>query len=80
VPLIPLFRATLLVVMPLLWALEFLQSLFELGDTQTAEEPTRPEEHIEALISAGEDEGIIEKGDRELIQSVVAFGDKTVRE
>ena len=40
----------------------------------------RPEEHIEALICAGEEEGIIEKGDRELIQSVVAFGDKTVRE
>ncbi|HVO99807.1 MAG TPA: hemolysin family protein [Bryobacteraceae bacterium] len=80
VPLIPLFRAVLLVVTPLLWALEFLQSLFELGDANTQEEPTRPEEHIEALISAGEEEGIIEKGDRELIQSVVAFGDKTVRE
>ncbi len=40
----------------------------------------RPEEHIDALILAGEEEGIIEKGDRELIQSVVAFGDKTVRE
>jgi putative hemolysin len=80
VPLIPLFRAALLAVTPLLWALEFMQSLFELGDKKAAEEPTRPEEHIEALISAGEDEGIIEKGDRELIQSVVAFGDKTVRE
>jgi putative hemolysin len=79
-PLIPLFRVTLLAVTPLLWALEFLQSLFELGDAKTKEDPTRPEEHIEALISAGEEEGIIEKGDRELIQSVVAFGDKTVRE
>jgi putative hemolysin len=79
-PMIPLFRLALLAVMPLLWALEFLQSLFELGNGQTHEEPTRPEEHIEALISAGEEEGIIEKGDRELIQSVVAFGDKTVRE
>jgi putative hemolysin len=78
--LIPLFRVTLLAVTPLLWALEFLQSLFELGSPQTGVEPTRPEEHIEALISAGEEEGIIEKGDRELIQSVVAFGDKTVRE
>ncbi len=77
---VPLFRAALLAVTPLLWALEFLQSLFELGDAKTHEEPTRPEEHIEALISAGEEEGIIEKGDRELIQSVVAFGDKTVRE
>jgi putative hemolysin len=79
-PLIPVYRVTLLAVRPLLWALEFLQSLFELGDKHTEEEPTRPEEHIEALISAGEEEGIIEKGDRELIQSVVAFGDKTVRE
>ncbi len=79
-PLVPLFRVTLLAVRPMLWALEFLQSLFELGDRQTPVEPTRPEEHIEALISAGEEEGIIEKGDRELIQSVVAFGDKTVRE
>ena len=79
-PMIPLFRLALLAVMPLLWALEFLQSLFELGNGHTPEEPTRPEEHIEALISAGEEEGIIEKGDRELIQSVVAFGDKTVRE
>ncbi len=35
---------------------------------------------IEALISAGEEEGIIEKDDRKLIESVVAFGDKTVRE
>jgi CBS domain containing-hemolysin-like protein len=80
IPLVPAFRVTLLAVTPLLWALEFLQSLFELGDRQTEEEPTRPEEHIEALISAGEEEGIIEKGDRELIQSVVAFGNKTVRE
>ncbi len=80
VPLIPLFRAILLAMAPLLWALEFLQSLFELSDANAREDPTRPEEHIEALISAGEEEGIIEKGDRELIQSVVAFGDKTVRE
>jgi len=79
-PVVPLLRAVLFLVAPLMWALEFLQSLFELGDSRTAEEPARPEEHIEALISAGEEEGIIEKGDRELIQSVVAFGDKTVRE
>ncbi len=79
-PLIPLFRILVLVISPLLWALDFLQSLFELSSPEAAEEPTRPEEHIEALISAGEEEGIIEKGDRELIQSVVAFGDKTSRE
>jgi putative hemolysin len=79
-PLVPLFRTVAILVRPLTWSLEFLQSLFELGGAEKADEQPRPEDHIEALISAGEEEGIIEKGDRELIQSVVAFGDKTVRE
>ncbi len=78
--LVPLLRALALAARPLVWALEFLQSLFELAGAPQSGEVARPEEHIEALIMAGEEEGIIEKGDRELIQSVVAFGDKTVRE
>ncbi len=77
--LIPVFRGLALVARPLTWIVEFLQSLFELGRPAPGEEALA-EEHIEALISAGEEEGIIEEGDRELIQSVVAFGDKTVRE
>jgi len=77
---VPLFRALALVMRPLTWGLGFLQSVFEMGDHPRPEETPTPEEHIEALIAAGEEEGIIEKGDRELIQSVVAFGDKTVRE
>jgi putative hemolysin len=76
----PVFRALAWAVRPLVWALEFSQSLFELDDAPKSDESQRPDEHIEALILAGEEEGIIEKGDRELIQSVVAFGDKTVRE
>src|SRR5579864_3417515 len=79
-PLIPLFRAMALVVRPFTWGIGFLQSLFDLGGEPRPEEEPTPEEHIDALIAAGEEEGIIEKGDRELIQSVVAFGDKTVRE
>ena len=77
---VPLLRLLAFLVRPLVWALEFTQSLFELGDPVPSPNDTRPDEHIEALILAGEEEGIIEKGDRELIQSVVAFGDKTVRE
>jgi putative hemolysin len=79
-PLVPVFRGLALAARPLVWVLEFLESLFELRGNEPAEEPPRPEEHIEALISAGREEGIIEEGDRELIQSVVAFGDMTVRE
>src|SRR5690242_18911598 len=79
-PLVPVFRFVALIALPLAWAVEFVQSLFELGGENQTTEEQRSEEHIEALINAGEEEGIIEEGDRELIQSVVAFGDKTVRE
>ena len=78
--LVPFYRLLALVLKPLIWTLGFLQSLFDLGDHPQAEQAPTPEEHIDALITAGEEEGVIEKGDRELIQSVVAFGDKTVRE
>ena len=77
--LVPLLRVLALAALPLVWGLEFLQSLFELAEPPQSNEAT-PDDHIEALILAGEEEGLIEKGDRELIQSVVAFGDKTVRE
>ncbi len=42
--------------------------------------PRRPPEVVDALIEAGQEEGILEESDRDLIQSVVEFGDKTVRE
>ncbi|MSV34129.1 MAG: HlyC/CorC family transporter [Bryobacterales bacterium] len=80
VALVPLYRLLALLMKPLTWTLGFLQSLFDLGDHPRADEAPTPEEHIDALITAGEEEGFIEKGDRELIQSVVAFGDTTVRE
>jgi CBS domain containing-hemolysin-like protein len=35
---------------------------------------------VDALIEAGQEEGIIQEGDRDLIQSVVEFGGKSVRE
>lgn len=79
-PLVPIFRALAILSRPLTWALEAVLNLFDLhGKPKHADSP-RPDEHIEALITAGREEGIIEEADRELIQSVVAFGDKTVRE
>jgi len=68
-------------VRPLTAILGFFQSLIELAEAEPVhEEAPSPNGDIEALISAGEEEGIIEKEDRKLIESVVAFGDKTVRE
>ena len=80
-PLVPLIRAMALVARPCVAVLNFFQSLVDLTDDTAGkvEEPT-PAENIEALISAGTEEGLIEEEDRELIQGVVEFGDKVVRE
>ncbi len=49
-----------------------------------AEKPASPEEEaagdVEALLEAGEEEGILEENDRDLVRSAVEFGDKLVRE
>jgi putative hemolysin len=79
-PLAPLLRALAWLARPWVAALEFFQSLVELADETAAEEKATPAENIEALISAGTEEGLIEEQDRKLIQSVVEFGDKVVRE
>lgn len=80
--LIPAAQLIFLVARPFAWLLNFLYSLADLGSrsAETPEGEPDAAEHIEALISAGEEEGLIEEDDRKLIQSVVAFGDKTARE
>ena len=78
---LPLLRAMAWIAKPFVVALDFFQSLIDLADeaTAAADEAT-PAENIDALITAGTEEGLIEEQDRELIQSVVEFGDKVVRE
>ena len=81
VPLVPVLRAIAWTARPFVALLAFFQSLIDLADAREQEEeaPT-PAENIEALISAGTEEGLIQEEDRKLIQSVVEFGDKVVRE
>jgi CBS domain containing-hemolysin-like protein len=80
-PLAPLIRSVGLLAKPFVAVLGFFQSLVELTDDSNGdEEPPTQAENIEALISAGTEEGLIEEEDRKLIQSVVEFGDKVVRE
>jgi putative hemolysin len=78
-PLAPVLRLCAIVVRPLTAMLGFFQSLVDLQGEPGQEAPDQTGD-IEALISAGEEEGILEEDDRRLIESVVAFGDKTVRE
>ena len=77
---VPLLRVLAILVKPLTWAVECLSSLFGLDSPATEAGVAASEEQIEALMNAGEEEGIISADDRDMIQSVVAFSDKTVRE
>ncbi len=76
-----LLRVLICAVFPLTLILGFLQSVVSLTRPEHAgEDPEHPSEAVDALIEAGQDEGILEESDRELIHSVVEFGDKTVRD
>jgi CBS domain containing-hemolysin-like protein len=80
-PLVPFYRGVALVMRPITGSIAFFQSLVELGEEGNGhEEQPSPAENIEALISAGAEEGLIEEADRKLIQSAIEFGDAVVRE
>jgi putative hemolysin len=80
-PLASILRLCAKLVRPLTAFLGFFQSLVELAEPEPVhQELPSPSGDIEALMTAGQEEGIIEEEDRKLIESVVAFGDKTVRE
>ena len=73
-------RGLIYLAMPVTLVLGFLQSVATLTRENTTEEPETAAEAVDALIEAGQEEGIIQEGDRDLIQSVVEFSGKTVRE
>jgi putative hemolysin len=68
-------------VLPITLFLQFLLSIAALAETHgPAHAENAQSEAVEALIEAGEEEGIIEESDRDLVRSAVEFGDKIVRE
>lgn len=75
-----LLRVVIYLVLPVTLILGFCQSVAALTKEHADEQPESPAEAVDALIEAGQEEGILDEGDRHLIQSVVEFGGKTVRE
>src|SRR6516162_7868 len=73
-------RVLIYLAMPVTTILGFALSVASLTREHASEEAEHPSEAVDALIEAGREEGILEESDRDLIQSVVEFGDKTVRE
>ena len=78
--LVPVLRILIYVAMPASILLGFALSVASLSKEHAEKEPEHPSEAVDAFIEAGQEEGILEETDRDLIQSVVEFGGKTVRE
>ena len=68
------------VILPITMLLQLLLSIAALAEPEDSTEEEHPSEAMEALLEAGEEEGILEESDRELVRSVIEFGDKVVRE
>ncbi len=73
-------RLMFYLVMPVTLFLGFLLSVAALAESSPRKEEETPGEAVEALIEAGEEEGIVEESNRDLVRSAVEFGGKVVRE
>src|SRR5437660_5119019 len=80
-PVLPLIRGAMWLVWPVRVFLEGAESLARISEHEVEKtEEERTEEGIEALVEAAEEEGIIEPEQADLIEQVVEFSDKRVRE
>ena len=77
---VPVLRLLIYLVLPVTLVLGFLESVASLTKEHADEQPESQAEAVDALIEAGQEEGILDESNRDMIQSVVEFGEKTVRE
>jgi CBS domain containing-hemolysin-like protein len=73
-------RVLIYLVLPVTLVLGFLQSVTSLTREHSEPQPETQAEAVDALIEAGQEEGILDESNRDLIQSVVQFSEKTVRD
>lgn len=80
-PMLPIIRGFMWLVWPVRVFLEGAESLARISEQETHQtEEQRTEEGIGALVEAAEEEGIIQPEQADLIEQVVEFSDKRVRE
>src|SRR5947209_3106463 len=75
-----LLRIMIYLMLPITLVLGFLQSVASLTREHSDAQPETQAEAVDALTEAGQEEGILDESNRDLIQSVVQFSEKTVRE
>ena len=72
-------QALFYLALPVTLTISLLLSIAALAEPEQEQQET-PAEAVDALLEAGEEEGVLDQEDRELVRSVVEFGDKVVRE
>jgi putative hemolysin len=78
-PLVPVVRLFLWLIWPINAIVDLVVSVLRLSEEETSA-PIKEQHAIEALVDAATEEGIIEQDQARLIEQVVEFGDKRVRD
>jgi putative hemolysin len=80
-PLVPAIRIFVWAVWPVYAILELVVSFLNITDEDSEHGAPKPEQQaIEALVDAATEEGILEQDEARMIEQVVEFSDKRVRE
>jgi CBS domain containing-hemolysin-like protein len=79
-PFVPFLRVFVWLIRPVQAVLELFISVLHLSEDEPAAPAADPQQAIEAFVDAATEEGIIEDADARLIEQVVEFGDKRVRD
>jgi putative hemolysin len=78
-PLVPVVRVFVWLVWPIQFVLELLVSILHLSEQESVVQGD-DQQAIEAFVDAATEEGIIEQDEARLIEQVVEFGEKRVRD
>ena len=79
IPILPVVRAFAWLIWPVQAVLEFAISILHISD-EPGDAPSDDQQAMEAIVDAATEEGIIEQDEARLIEQVVEFSDKRVRE
>ncbi|HXT86005.1 MAG TPA: hemolysin family protein [Verrucomicrobiae bacterium] len=79
IPILPFIRLFAWLVWPIQSVLEFSISILHLTD-EPGDTPANDQQAMEAIVDAATEEGILEQDEARLIEQVVEFSDKRVRE
>jgi putative hemolysin len=79
IPVLPLIRAFAWLVWPVQAVLDFAISILHITD-EPGDLPSGDQQAMEAIVDAATEEGILEQDEARLIEQVVEFSDKRVRE